>query len=126
MYKLYTIMNNDAVKSMKGNRGRMITQGNHAVVHTIWDAGDRFPLDLRNYRNQKSAFKITLVVQTEQELKDLYESYYNICGSSLVMEHGSKMNGEINEDAKGITCLGIGPIDVDLVGDDLNNLKPFL
>jgi peptidyl-tRNA hydrolase len=119
-------MNFEAVKSMKGNRGRMITQGNHAVVHTIWDAGDRFPLDLKNYRNQKSAFKITLVVPTEQELKNLYDSYHDICGVSLVMEHGNKTNGEVNEKVTGITCLGIGPIDIDLVGDDLNILKPFL
>jgi hypothetical protein len=42
------------------------------------------------------------------------------------MEHGNKTNGEVNEKVMGITCLGIGPIHPDLVGENLNILKPFL
>ena len=126
MYKQYLIVTADAIKNMKGNRGRMINQGGHGWIHSMWDAMDRFPEAVKAYREQKSAFKITLVVETAEELRALYEVYKDKCGITLVEEKGSRQNGEVNEEVKGVTCLGIGPIHADHVGDDLNSLKPFL
>jgi peptidyl-tRNA hydrolase len=126
LYKLYLIVSAEAIKNMNGNRGRMVTQSGHGWVHSIWDSMNRFPDDVKAYKEQGSAFKITLVVPDSEALKRLYDTYKNVCGASLVEEHGNKVNGEINEQVKGITCLGIGPIRSNLIGDDLQSLKPFL
>ncbi len=126
VFKLYSIMSGAAVKKMNGVRGKMVSQGGHGFMHAYWDSEDRFPDDAKAYRRQTSAFKITLAVEDEGQLVALMEKYRPLCGVSLVEERGTKADGSINEKAQGVTCLGLGPIDADLIGDDLRALKGFL
>ena len=124
VYRLYSILAADAVKVMNGVRGSMVTQGGHGFVHALWDAMDRFPDDVRSYR-AGTAFKTTLVAPDEAYLRMLRERYQPICGVSLVEESGSRADGSTTKGVKGVTCLGIGPIRLDLAGDDLRSLKAF-
>ena len=124
--KLFLIVSAEALKNMKGNRGRMVTQGGHGWVHVLWDAMKRFPADVEAYQNQDSAFKITLVVENDTALRELATKYKDVCGVSLVEERGTRADGTVNEDVKGVTCLGLGPISMDAIGDDLKALKVLL
>lgn len=125
-YALYVIMSTDAVKAMKGNRGRMVVQAAHGFVHSLWDSAKRFPNDHLLYREQTSAFKMALVVPDEAALRALHDAYQPICGVSLVEESGSRSDGTANDDVRAVTALGIGPIRSDMIGADLKSLKPFL
>ena len=126
IYKLYAIVSAPAIKAMGGNRGRLATQVGHAYVHALWDAEARFAEDVHSYRTQGSAFKVALVADDSQVLRDLAEKYRAICGVSLVEETGSKGDGSVNEAVKGVTALGIGPLRIDLIDDDLRRLKGFV
>jgi peptidyl-tRNA hydrolase len=66
------------------------------------------------------AYKITLIVDTVDELKAIQEKYKNICGTSLVTDAGFTVFNEPTT-----TCLGLGPIYEDNVGDDIKSLKTF-
>ena len=113
-----------SIKAMNGNRGRMVVQAGHAFVHALWDAQDRFPEAVAGYRAQ-AAFKIALATDSGEVLHALYEKYRLICGATLVQESGSKMSGDINEAVIATNCIGLGPIHVDLIGDDLSSLASF-
>lgn len=125
-HALYVIMSAEAVKAMKGNRGRMVVQAAHGYVHSLWDAANRFPNDHLLYQKQTSAFKMALVVPDETALRALYDAYRPICGVSMVEESGSRSDGTVNDEVRAVTALGIGPIRSDLIGADLKSLKPFL
>jgi peptidyl-tRNA hydrolase len=116
----------EAIRNMKGNRGRMITQGGHGILHAFWDAQRRFPDDALAYMNQSSAFKITKVVDNGDALRLLAVKYKDVCGISLVEEKGTRADGSVNVEVQDVTCLGIGPIRNDLIGEDIINLKLFL
>lgn len=120
MYKMYAVMCKDAVKKMNGIRGKMITQGGHAYLHAFWDAVNRFPEAAKSYQDSDHARKITVVVDTEQELATLLDAYKDVCGVSLVKDAGFTVFNEPT-----VTCLGIGPIQEDNVQEDLKNLKLF-
>jgi hypothetical protein len=126
LYKLYAILSQEAVKAMNGNRGRMATQAAHGFLHAFWDGCDRFPEMTTAYRAQPSAFKVTLVAVDSEALRILEEKYRPICGVSLVVERGTKSDGSVNEAVKAVTCLGLGPILLDKIGEDLSGLKNFL
>lgn len=106
---------------MNGNRGKMGTQAGHAYLHTFWDSEKRFPLAAQEYRNEKHAKKITLVVDTIAELEILKDAYSDICGVSLVTDAAFTVFSEPTT-----TCLGIGPIGDELVGEDLKALKVLI
>jgi hypothetical protein len=124
IYRLYHIVYKPALKSLQGNRGRMIGQGGHGFVHAVFDAMERFPDDLAAYR-RGVAYKITLETDDEAILHALRARYKPICGVSLVEENGTRAGKADNENVRGITGLGIGPIRDDLIGDDLIALAPF-
>ncbi len=126
IYKLYAVLLIPAVKAMNGNRGKMVTQGGHAFVHALWDAEDRFPDAVAPFRGPPSAFKIALAIDDETALRALADRYGSICGVSLVEERGAKADGSVNEAARGVTGLGIGPIREDQIDDDLRLLKGFV
>jgi hypothetical protein len=126
IYKLYAIVLSSAIKGMNGNRGRMGLQMAHGYVHALWDAMDRFPEAHDAFRAQPSAFKIALTTDDPEVLRTLAEKYRPICGVSLVEERGTKADGSINEAVRGVTCLGLGPIRSDLIGEDLAGLKGFV
>ena len=128
-HKLYCIFADESVKKMNGIRGKMCTQAGHAYVHSIWDAfAPSFNLIkmFRNikqayaYKHSERAYKITLRISTVDELKALQEKYRDICGTSLVTDAGFTVFAEPTT-----TCLGIGPIREDKIGDDLKALKTF-
>ncbi len=138
MYKMYCIFAKESIDKMKGSRGKLASQAGHAYLHAFWDAQQ---LDMRDedhslvdglnitrrkaqqavaYRQSKHAYKITVVVDTVEELVQLQKKYKTICGTSLVKDAGFTVFEEPT-----ITCLGLGPISVDNIGDDLKSLKLF-
>lgn len=132
MYKMYCIFAKESVKKMNGNRGKLAAQAGHAYLHSYWDAvslsgGYSSDIFLKkskqafDYRNSERAYKIALLVDTVEELKALHEAYKNVCGVSLVEDAGFTVFDEPT-----ITCLGIGPIHEDNIGEDIKQLKVFI
>lgn len=119
--RLYCIFSKEAVAKMKGNRGKLAAQAGHAFLHAYWDAEARFCGPTEHYRASPHAFKIVLIVDTDAELVALRDAYQDQCGVSLTTDAGFTVFDEPT-----ITCLGIGPIEEDAVGDDLKGLKLFL
>ena len=134
-YKMYCIFANESVKKMNGVRGKLASMSGHAYLHAFWDATipnarhtqvvdpDVFERKLAQataYARGDHAFKITLIVDTVEELKVLQEAYKNVCGTALVTDAGFTVFTEPTT-----TCLGIGPIREDNIGDDLKALKTF-
>lgn len=109
---------------MKGLRGKLSSMAGHAFLHAFWDAtkprgfGSLHAQQASNYQDSGLAGKITLVVDTVEELIVLQESYKDICGTSLVTDAGRTVFKEPTT-----ICLGIGPIDVDNIKEDLSELK---
>ena len=108
MLKLYCVFDAQAVKAVKGNRGKLAAQAGHAYLHTVWDAEDRFPETAKEYKHSEKAYKIALLAENVDVLHQLEELYKPICGVSLVTDAGLTVF-----DGPTITCLGIGPIDPD-------------
>jgi peptidyl-tRNA hydrolase len=128
-HKLYCIFADESVKKMNGIRGKMCTQAGHAYVHSIWDAfAPSFNLikmfrkikQAYAYKHSERAYKITLRISTVDVLKAIQEKYKNICGTHLVTDAGFTVFKEPTT-----TCLGLGPISEDKIGDDLKALKTF-
>lgn len=118
--KLYCVVSKEALAKMNGNRGKAMAQSGHAFLHAWWDALDRFPTAALSYQGSDHAFKITLVVETDDELRALAESYKDVCGVSLVTDAGFTVFKEPT-----VTCLGIGPIRPADVKEDLSGLRPL-
>ena len=78
--KMYCIFAKEAVDKMNGVRGKMCTQAGHAYVHCALQAAKEFPEQLEAYINSDHAYKITLIVDTVDQLKQLQEAYKNKCG----------------------------------------------
>jgi peptidyl-tRNA hydrolase len=133
--KMYCIFAKESVDKINGVRGKMCTQAGHAYLHSFWDATrlsvlNDFDMDLIQekkmaqavaYKNSDRAYKITLIVDTVEELVALQEKYKDICGTSLVTDAGFTVFNEPTT-----TCLGIGPISEENIGDDIKNLKVFI
>ena len=126
-YKMYCIFAKESVQKMNGIRGKMCTQAGHAYLHAYWDAlnasNPNFVARVaqaQEYHNGDHAYKITLIVDTVDELKALQEKYKDVCGTSLVTDAGFTVFKEPTT-----TCLGLGPISEDNIGDDLKALKTF-
>lgn len=134
--KMYCIFALESVKKMNGIRGKMCTQAGHAYLHAFWDANyaanaepftteevliaTRKVEQAQAYYNSDRAYKITLVVDTVDELKALQDKYKDICGTSLVTDAAFTVFNEPTT-----TCLGLGPIFEENIGDDIKSLKTF-
>jgi peptidyl-tRNA hydrolase len=126
--KMYCIFARESIEKMNGIRGKMATQAGHAYLHAFWNACEIYDPELTNhkrdqaidYKNSSHAYKITLIVDTVEELKALQESYKDVCGVSLVTDAGFTVFTEPTT-----TCLGLGPIREDRIKDDLKSLKTF-
>lgn len=118
--KLYCVISKEALTKMNGNRGKAMAQAGHAFLHSFWDSLDRFPSAALAYQGSDHAFKITLVVDTDDQLRALAESYKDVCGISLVTDAGFTVFKEPT-----VTCLGIGPIREEDVKEDLAGLRPL-
>ena len=118
--KMYCIFAKEAIKKMNGVRGKMCTQAGHAYVHTMLNAMRDYPEQALAYVNGDHAYKITVVVDTVEQLKELEKAYEGVCATRLITDKGFTVFKEPTT-----TCLGIGPIREDQMGDDLKNLKLF-
>lgn len=124
-YKMYCIFAKESLDKINGVRGKMATQAGHAYLHAFWDASDRVTSDnwMRNYQAKQykesdHAYKITLVVDTVEQLKQLQQCYKDVCGTALITDAGYTVFKEPTT-----TCLGLGPISEDNIGEDLKCLK---
>lgn len=127
-HKMYCIFAKESVKKMNGNRGKLASMAGHAYLHAFWDAQDITNPFYKNriqqavaYKNSERAYKITLIVDTVDELKALQEKYKDICGTSLVTDAGITVF-----DGPTTVCLGIGPIAENNISDDIKSLKVFI
>ncbi len=123
--KMYAIVSREALKAMNGNRGKLAAQAGHAFLHAYWDAEERgtsFARHPLEYRRSGQAKKVTLVVDTTAELEALQQAYRPICGVSLVVDAGLTCFAGVAT----TTCLGIGPIRDEDVGEDLKCLKVLI
>ena len=125
--KMYCIFAKESLDKMKGSRGKLASMAGHAYLHAFWnclqqsDSIDYMALKMRQasqYKESEKAYKITLVVDTVAELKELYEEYKNQCGVSLVTDSALTVFDEPTT-----VCLGLGPISEEIIGDSLKILK---
>lgn len=127
--KMYCIFAMESIKKMNGSRGKLASMAGHAYLHAYWDSGKRacgfqhgFSEDALPhtmlYKQSERAYKITLVVDTVEELKKIEEEYKEICGVSLVTDAAFTVFNEPTT-----VCLGVGPIPNELITDTIKNLK---
>ena len=142
--KMYIVVAKESLLKMNGIRGKLAVQASHATLHAYWDAQDRFDEDayphnfgsmaefplgsghriykyqdvIKQYRNGPRAYKICLVVDTVDQLKEIEAEYRDICGVSLVTDAGFTVFDEPTT-----TCLGIGPLLDSEKTDTLKGLK---
>lgn len=134
--KMYCIFAMESIKKMGGNRGKLAAMSGHAYLHAFWDATQKIKFEdsppkhpqnmnkliqAQAYRESKHAYKICLVVDTVTELETLYNAYKDVCGVSLVKDAGFTVFDEPT-----VTCLGLGPISEDNIGDDIKALKVLM
>lgn len=98
----------------------MCAQAGHAFLHCAQIAAKEFPEQLDAYLNSEHAFKIVLITDTVEQLKQLEAAYKTVCATKLITDKGFTVFTEPTT-----TCLGIGPIPEDLIGDDIKALKTF-
>lgn len=116
--RMYCVFSKEAIKLMNGSRGKLAAQAGHAYLHAYWDAEKRFPELAKRYRNSERAYKICLVVETTEELGQLYAEHYLKTGTTHVKDAGFTVFKEPT-----VTCVGIGPIDPSDCSDFLKSLK---
>ncbi len=140
--KMYAIFARETLTQMQFE-GKLAAQAGHAYLHAWWDAEDRLQhrevevkghmnstgvievlTDYYNnvmypYKNSDDARKIALVVDTVQELRELYEQFRPHMGATLVEDCGYTVFSEPT-----ITAVGLGPIPSDWTrGTRLADLK---
>lgn len=125
MIKMYAIFARETLKQMKVE-GKLAAQAGHAYLHAWWDAEERLSEEpywilgddedyyrpteyYRNcmspYKHGDDARKIALVVNTVEELKELYDLYRPHMGATLVEDCGYTIFEQPT-----ITAVGLGPI----------------
>ena len=129
--KMYCIVARESLLKMNGNRGKLAAQAGHAYLHAWWDSFTRFTPSFKGsssdcpagqYKMSGKATKVCLVVETVDELREIEARYRPVCGVSLVTDAGiTCFNGEPT-----VTCLGLGPITDEQVGEDLRSLRVLI
>ena len=151
-YVMYCIFSKEAIKAMGGNRGKMASMAGHAFLHAWWDAveyehipfpsrGFGAPQDQQirdeqrrwmtgyqkfqhasRYKDSGFAKKVTLVVETTDELNALYEKLKDLpYGSTLVVDRGLTVF-----EGPTTVCVGFGPVEKEHVPDALKSLKVLI
>lgn len=131
--KMYAIFARETLRQMQFE-GKLAAQAGHCYLHAWWDAEDRLmteeftednaaypgvsltssgPSDyylnvMEPYRRSDDARKITLVVDTVEELRELYDIFRPHMGATLVEDCGYTVF-----DQPTITGVGLGPIPSD-------------
>ena len=103
--KMYAITSREALQKFGGNRGKIAAQAGHAYLHAFWDAQEKFPAIAKAYQQSGSATKICLVVETDDELRNIYESFKDSFGSTMVIDKGLTVFKEPT-----LTFVGLGPV----------------
>ena len=114
-FRLYAVINKEALKAAGGSRGKMMAQAGHAFLHAYWDAEARFPEAARAYRDGR-AKKIVLAVENEAALRDM-ASRVQECGFTLVEDAALTVFKQPT-----VTAIGLGPIDKEDVPEWLSKL----
>lgn len=104
--KQYCVVSRESLKRMNGIRGKMMSQAGHAFLHSYFDASARFPREASRYGMSPMAYKITLVVDTDEELRALADDYRDVCGTTVVIDAGATVFNGVPT----LTCIGIGPL----------------
>jgi peptidyl-tRNA hydrolase len=130
---MYCIFSKEAIKLMNGNRGKLASMAGHAYLHTYWDAEAkgwelRYNKDSNFaglYKNGGLAKKVTVFVDTTEELLELFEQVktdtHSAIGCSLVKDAGLTVF-----DGPTVVCFGYGPIPDDKVPEAIANLKVLI
>lgn len=127
--KMYAIFARETLRQMQFE-GKLAAQAGHAYLHAWWDAEDRLKREkvfygynkedfdyevsgywktvMLPYREGDDARKISLVVDTVEELRELYEQFRPHMGATLVEDCGYTVF-----DKPTITAVGLGPIPSD-------------
>jgi peptidyl-tRNA hydrolase len=119
--KMYCVFSKEAIMKMGGNRGKMAAQAGHAFLGAWIDAYQHNDPRAKDYAAYGAATKITLVVNTEHDLVPIYGNYVQDNGCHLVIDAAHTVLPEPM-----VTCLGIGPLRDEEIGDDLKALKPLI
>lgn len=121
--KMYAIFCRETLRKMKFE-GKLAAQAGHAYLHAWWNAEDNwgpveggdvhyFPENsyktvMQAYRYGDDARKVSLVVDTVQELEELYEQFRPHMGATIVDDCGYTVF-----DCTTTTAVGLGPIPSD-------------
>jgi peptidyl-tRNA hydrolase len=116
--KMYAIFARETLRQMQFE-GKLAAQAGHCFLHAWWDAEDRFSTDTFGpsqywrdtcipYRLGDDARKITLVVNTVEELHELYETFKPHMGATLVEDCAYTVFSQPT-----ITGVGLGPVQSD-------------
>lgn len=125
--KMYSVFARETLKLMKFE-GKLAAQAQHATLHAWWDAEDRLKYDrlktdsgrpikvlsayyqdvMHPYKYLGDARKITLVVDTVDELRELYKQFRPHMGVTLVEDCAYTVFEEST-----VTAVGLGPIPSD-------------
>ena len=116
--RMYCVVSKESMKKFQGIRGKMMSQSGHAFLHAFWDSNARFPETAKAYQESAHARKITVIVETDKDLLDLYAAYKPLCGAVTVVDAGFTVFKEPT-----LTCIGIGPLRDDAIGENLKSLK---
>lgn len=112
-YVMYCIFSKEAIKAMGGNRGKFASMAGHAYLHAWWDASDREiypdwidPHTSQLYKDSGFAKKVTLAVDTTEQLLALYERIKDLPhGKTLVVDRALTVFEEPTT-----VCIGYGPV----------------
>jgi peptidyl-tRNA hydrolase len=119
--KMYCIFARESIDKMGGNRGKLAAQAGHAFLGAFQSAWRSHYGTAIRYRDEDGQAKIVVLVDTTEELGPFAKRYGSITGVKLVTDVGRTVfNGPTR------TCLGIGPIADEDVGEDLKALKVLL
>jgi peptidyl-tRNA hydrolase len=119
-HKMYCVFAKESIAKMEKFRGKMCAQAGHAFLHTYVASLDTFPDVALAYYSGDHAFKIVLIVDTVNDLVALEQAYQGKCQTCMITDKGFTVFDEPTT-----TCLGLGPINVDDIGDDIKALKLF-
>lgn len=121
--KMYAIFARETLEQMQF-QGKLAAQAGHAYLHAYWDAettnDDDYYFDVvEAYKTDNDARKIALVVDTVEQLQELYGyARRDGFGATLVEDCGYTVFTEPT-----ITAVGIGPINDDNKPEYLKTLE---
>ena len=74
-HKMYCVFAKESVDKINGVRGKMCTQAGHAYLHTFMNAMAETPELAAAYLDSGHSYKITLLVDTVEQLQELQEDF---------------------------------------------------